>query len=394
MSNHLRQVHHLYGDERKKWLGRARFLISHKHCSGSLPGCPTHTVEEMRCVRKKTCSVRQPTKAARKVTASMVTKPCPEFNFRHKFSLLVVGPTQSGKTYFVQQILENKRIVYEEQESIRIFWCYNQWQECYEKLKKSLGKSIRFERGVPELSEDLCEINPRYNNIIILDDLMAEATDSPVISRLFTQGRHRNASVILLLQNMFPKGKYNTDISRNAQYLALFRSPSDRKQIGIIEERMFDKNRVHFMNVYYKETEKPFGYLLVDNKPGTPADKQILADLFGECYVYHFGVNSTKPTRVETKPAGKHSTTPGKKTKSSRKKPVQTVTWSDVPNDVWQKYTLGAPEVRKIPEGHVIIEMYNTSRNKDYQPVRGGVLINDENYWPVKLKHRSTGHIK
>ena len=77
---------------------------------------------------------------------------------------------------------------------------------------------------MPELSEDLCEINPRHNNIIILDDLMAEATDSPVVSRLFTQGRHRNASVILLLQNMFPKGKYNTDISRNAQYLALFRS--------------------------------------------------------------------------------------------------------------------------------------------------------------------------
>ena len=104
--------------------------------------------------------------------------------------------------------------MYEEQKSIRIFWYYNQWQECYEELKTSLGKSIRFERGVPELSENLSEINARYNNIIILDDLMAEATDSPVVSRLFTQGRHRNASVILLLQNMFPKGKYNTDISR------------------------------------------------------------------------------------------------------------------------------------------------------------------------------------
>ena len=182
MSNHLRQVHHLYGDERKKWLGRATFSISHKHCSSSLPGPPTHTVEEMRCVRKKTCSVLKPTKAARKVTTSMVTKPCPEFNFRHKFSLLVVGPTQSGKTYFVQQILKHNRILYEEQKSIRIFWYYNQWQECYEDLKTSLGKSIRFERGVPELSENLCEINPRYNNIIILDDLMAEATDSPVTS--------------------------------------------------------------------------------------------------------------------------------------------------------------------------------------------------------------------
>ena len=392
MSDHLRQVHRLYGDGRKKWLGRARFSISHKHCSGSLPGCPTHTVEEMRCVRKKTCSVRQPTKAARKVSASMLTKPCPEFNFRHKFSLLVVGPTQSGKTYFVQQILENKRIVYEEQKSIRIFWYYNQWQECYEKLKKSLGKSILFERGVPELSEDLCEINVRYNNIIILDDLMAEATDSPVVSRLFTQGRHRNASVILLLQNMFPKGKYNTDISRNTQYLALFRSPSDRKQIGIIGERMFDKNRVHFLNAYYKETEKPYGYLLVGNKPGTPADNQILADLFGECYAYHFGVNSTEPTRVETKPVGKHSTTT--KITFSRKKPVQTITWSHATIPEWQEYTSGAPEVRKIPEGYVIFEMYNTSRNEDHQPVRGGVLINDENYWPVKLKHRSTGHIK
>ena len=106
---------------------------------------------------------------------------------------MVVGPTQSGKTYFVQQILENNRIVYEEQKSIGIFWYYNQWQECYEKLKKSLGKSIRFERGVHELTEDLSEINARYNNTIILDDLMAEATDSPVVSRLFTQGRHRNA---------------------------------------------------------------------------------------------------------------------------------------------------------------------------------------------------------
>ena len=134
----------------------------------------------------------------------------------------------------------------------------------------------------------------------------------------------------------------------------------------------------------------------MDNKPHTPVDKQILADLFGECYAYHFGVNNTggaEPTCVETMLAGKRSTTPVTKTTSSREKPVQTVTWSDVPNDVWQKYTLGAPAVRKILEGYVIIEMYNTSRNERH-PVRGGALINGENFWPVKLKHRSTGHTK
>ena len=174
--------------------------------------------------------------------------------------------------------------------------------------------------------------------------------------------------------------------------MALFRSPSDRKQIGIIAERMFERNRVHIMNAYYKETAKPYGYLLVDNKPGTPPDNQILADLFGECYAYHFGVNSTEATRVETKPVGKRST--ATKITSSRKKPVQTVTWSNATIPEWQEYTSGAPAVRKIPEGYVIIEMYNTSRNGDHQPVRRGVLINDENYWPVKLKHRATGHTK
>ena len=100
--------------------------ISHKCCSGSLPGRPTHTLKEMRCVRKKTSSVLKPTKAAWKVTASIATKPYSEFDFRHKFSLLVVGPTQCGKTYFVQQILKHNRIVYKEQMSIRIFWCNNQ----------------------------------------------------------------------------------------------------------------------------------------------------------------------------------------------------------------------------------------------------------------------------
>ena len=352
ISTHLLQVHGLSSEERKPYLKQAQVSSWQPRVERS-PQMSYINVGKPGQKRVKQSERLPPAKGPRTAarTTSLATKSCPEFNFHHKFSLLVVGPTQSGKTYFVQQILENNRIVYEEQKSTRIFWYYNQWQECYEKLKKSLGKSIRFERGVPELSEDLCEINARYNNIIILDDLMAEATDSPVVSRLFTQGRHRNASVILLLQNMFPKGKYNTDISRNALYLALFRSPSDRKQIGIIADHMFDKNRVHFMNAYYKETEKPYGYLLVDNKPGTPPDNQILSDLFEECYAYHFGVNSTKPTHVETKPVGKHST--ATKITSSRKKPVQTVTWSDVPNDVWQKYTLGAQAVRKIPEGYV-----------------------------------------
>lgn len=79
-----------------------------------------------------------------------------------------------------------------------------------------MGKSITFTKGLPYVRDDLEDINCSFNNVWIFDDLMDEAVESPVMSLLFRRGRHRNLSVILLLQNMFPKGKYNTNISRNA----------------------------------------------------------------------------------------------------------------------------------------------------------------------------------
>lgn len=45
------------------------------------------------------------------------------------------------------------------------------------------------------------------------------------------------------------------------------------------------------MSVCYKEKEKAFGYLLVDSMPDTPAHKQVVGDLFSECYTYCLGVN-------------------------------------------------------------------------------------------------------
>ena len=156
--------------------------------------------------------------------------PYPEFRFQHLFSLLCIAPSQAGKTYLIRQILEKNHITFPEpKKKIPIRWYYGQWQNVYEDMQKSLGNRIKFCQGLPEYKDDLSDIDPRYNNIIVLDDLMDLAKDSPIVAKLFTQGRHRNASVILLLQNAFPKGKYNTDISRNAQYVIVFGSPSDRK---------------------------------------------------------------------------------------------------------------------------------------------------------------------
>ena len=42
--------------------------------------------------------------------------------------------------------------------------------------------------------------------LIILDDVMSEAFNSQIVSKMYSRGRHINLSVILVLQSFFPQG--------------------------------------------------------------------------------------------------------------------------------------------------------------------------------------------
>ena len=223
----------------------------------------------------------------------------PEFGFKHPFSMLVVGPTQSGKTHFVKQMVTTPLIEFPVDKEVQVTWFYTHWQPRYKTLKKTFGPGIVFEQGLPDWSETLQELNPKVHHILVFDDLMNQAVNSSILSRLFTQGRHRNASVILLMQNMFPKGKYNTDISRNAQYLVLFRSPSDRKQVNMIAERIFAKDRSKFMQVYSKATQVPYGYVVIDNQPCTTPENQVVTDVFGTCQCHPILVHEPPPPPIK-----------------------------------------------------------------------------------------------
>ena len=259
LSDHLRQVHQLTVEERQPYLSSAMY-------------CNTMATESFSQHHLEIC-------------------PYPNFQLEHMFNMIVVGPTKSRKTHFVKQILTKNCIRYPNPRKPRqIYWLYNQWQDSYKTLPKQLGKEIKFIQGLSELkenmSDDLREISTDYNNIFVFDDLMVEVVDSPIISRLFNRRRHRNASFILLLQNMFPNGKFNTDIARNTQYIVMFRSPSDRKQVDILADRSFAKHRPKFMDVYERETEKPYGYVLIDNQPGTVKEQQVVCDILGGCHSY------------------------------------------------------------------------------------------------------------
>ena len=229
LSDHLRQVHQLSDAEKKNWLKSATYSTTKSTSLPYMPpypfwGIPQYPME-MNPQFTQQPSQPQSTKPKSQKVAKIETSQCletksyPDFKLNHMFSMLVVGSSQCGKTHFVEQLLTKNCVKYPSKKPKRIYWFYNQWQPRYASLKSTLDDEIQFTQGLPELSEDLHKINPKFNNLLVFDDLMSQATDSPVLSKLFTEGRHRKASVILLLQNMFPKGKFNTDISGNAQYM-------------------------------------------------------------------------------------------------------------------------------------------------------------------------------
>ena len=82
-----------------------------------------------------------------------------------------VGPTSCGKTFFVRQLLESKRM-----KDFNIEWYYNQ-QQTYTDFERTVGRyRVTLQRGLPKYNEDdLRDLQPKKKTVIIIDDLMDEA---------------------------------------------------------------------------------------------------------------------------------------------------------------------------------------------------------------------------
>lgn len=184
----------------------------------------------------------------------------------HPFTMLVCGPTSSGKSTFVKQLIDNADTMINPSPQ-KITWYFGQWQPLYVDIK-TMHPSIDFEMGLPSNFDDL---DPDVNNLVIIDDMMSDATREKAVAELFTRGsHHRNTSVICILQNMFYHGRENRTLSLNSHYLVLFKNPRDQQQISILARQMYPSNPNTLLKAYQKATEQPYGYLLIDLKQETP----------------------------------------------------------------------------------------------------------------------------
>ncbi|GFT60763.1 uncharacterized protein TNCV_3286751 [Trichonephila clavipes] len=188
-------------------------------------------------------------------------------NLKHPFSMMICGPSNSGKTFFVRRILETKLI---KPFPPKIIWCYGIYQKLFEKMS-----DIEFHEGIPSSVENIT------NALIIIDDLMNEVGDDKKLSNLFTKGsHHRDISVIFILQNIFCKGKQIRNISLNTSYLCCFKNVRDKQQISCLARQMYPSQSKFLLESYDDATKVPYGYLFIDLKPETNERLRIRTSIF------------------------------------------------------------------------------------------------------------------
>ncbi|KAK3716556.1 hypothetical protein QZH41_006390 [Actinostola sp. cb2023] len=179
--------------------------------------------------------------------------------------------TGSGKTVWVQNLLQHASRVIQPPPQ-RIVWSYSQWQPAYEQMQQTLP-GIEFVKGIPHHLDEDWYFDPKVNNLIVIDDQMAETSNDKRIMNSFTKGsHHRNLSVIFLCQNVYFQGKIMRTLSLNAAYLVLFKNPRDKLQIITLGKQMYPGKTDQFLHKYEAAVQRPYGYLFVDLKPNTPEE--------------------------------------------------------------------------------------------------------------------------
>lgn len=172
--------------------------------------------------------------------------------------MLICGPSQSGKTSLVRKIIKQNMFG---KDIKKIKWCYSAFQNWF--LEEPY---IIFEESIPENLDDI--------DLLIIDDLMF-SLDQKVASLFTIKSHHSKISVIVILQNVFPRSKFMRDISLNTHYLILFKNNRDLSQIACLARQAFPGKVRFFMDAYKSATDKPYGHLLIDFHPLTTHDYRL-----------------------------------------------------------------------------------------------------------------------
>ena len=194
------------------------------------------------------------------------------------FRLIVGGPSGSGKSFFVKNLVENNHF---ESDFNTIHYIYPEYLDECPISDFETETPLECTAGLPSC-KDLSLIE--NNSLIILDDLMLEVSNCDNIARLFTViARKKNISVILIVQNVYQQGKNFRNIRLSATGLVLFKFyagiDTNKRILRDVGMSSLIPNSIMEEVFSYK-----FNYIFVDLHPNRHSDFSALRSNIFENY--------------------------------------------------------------------------------------------------------------
>lgn len=188
-----------------------------------------------------------------------------DLRFSKDFTYIIAGPSRSGKTVHVINILQNQDELFKSGKITNAHYFFKEWQPSFETLKKE--KIIKeWHNFLPNL-QFVKDISQPYQenggSLVIIDDFGQNLTRD--IVELFTVlSHHSNLSVILLLQSLFNKNPLYREIQLSAEYISVFKNNRDKSQILHFAKQMFPTNTKFLVEAYRIATLNPYTYMFFD----------------------------------------------------------------------------------------------------------------------------------
>lgn len=209
--------------------------------------------------------------------SASVTEEIFNAQIKTPFSMIIAGPSNSGKTTYVHQLLLNSdRLI--DHTFDYVLWFYGQ------KIPNNLeikNINIQYIDGIPENIDNF--INPEKNGLAIFDDLMEECENNKIIANFFTKrSHHENVSIIFITQNFFSHGKERKTFTKNATYFVIFNSPLDQTISHSLAHKIMPKQKKVFQDIFNEATKTPYSYLFIDGHQQTPKKAMLRSNMFNE----------------------------------------------------------------------------------------------------------------
>jgi GTPase SAR1 family protein len=195
--------------------------------------------------------------------------------FQMPFRVLVIAPSNSGKTVLISNLISNKDLPYRKIFKKNIFI----WSSTFSLGDPSFSMSDNIEQtnifdeydesSVMEIvNEQMTHIKKLGKKkcpdiLFIFDDIINDLPTKrqTVMSKLFFSARHYKISILLLSQQykMCPR-----PVRLNASDIMIFQTGNNSEIKIIAEEQAIDSNV--FIRIYKDATSEPFSFLTIHNK--------------------------------------------------------------------------------------------------------------------------------